>query len=555
MDNKRLRNILIGMSLFLVVAFLVGQNYDRIFSGNLFGKKPSGQKSILDEDKNPNDKIDDEEIKYGVNSANPIASEVGMKVLQDGGNAVDAAVAVSFALNITDPQNSGIGGGGGMLIKDGVTGEEVFYDYYISSGDKEPVQDIGIPGFLRGMEVVNEEMGTKELSDLIQYAIDLGEEGIEVTEGYERILNVYNYISQVHPSFSKNGRGLVAGDILYQPELIETLKEVRDKGPDIFYKGEHEISKNFLDMTGISKESLDSYEVYKSQPLEIEYEGYKVIAPPAPFTGLTLLQNLLIESEINLPEHDFSNIEYNNTMQDILILTGKEGRETLGDPEFTEIDYEEKLDVDYLIGKYREDIEDDEDYEETESVSTTAFSVIDKDGTIVSGTNTLSNYWGSYMIRDGIIYNNAMKNFTSGKNKFEYNKRPKTGITPVIITKGDSYKEALGTNGGAKIPTYLFRTIVNTKKYKMDIQLANDLERIYYFKKQMHFETEPPYSESSQELINFEGPYRELNSSDAWGIMNGILIEEDGQIKGHTDKRNYFQGGSIYYDGSEIVYD
>src|SRR5699024_7018705 len=214
---------------------------------------------------------------------------------------------------------------------------------------------------------------------------------------------------------------------------------------------------------------------------------------------------------------------------------------------------------------------------------TTAFSVIDKDGTIVSATNTISNYWGSYIVSDGIIYNNAMKNFTTGKNKFEYNKRPKTGITPVIITNDNSHKETLGTSGGAKIPAYLFKTIVNTKKDDMDVQLANDMERMYYFKRQMYFEGNAPESINENGVVNFEDDYTEYDSSDAWGQMtgleinenrvvnfkddyneydssdvwgqmNGLEIKDNGEIKGHTDKRSYFNGGAVYYNGSEIIY-
>ncbi|HLR20817.1 MAG TPA: gamma-glutamyltransferase [Tissierellaceae bacterium] len=548
MNNDRLRNVLIGLSVVLILGFVVVKNSDKIFS------KKSADKGKTEPRININNNIGDGNSQYGVTSVNTLVSEVGMKTLEDGGNAVDAAVAMSFALNVIDPQNSGIGGGGGMLIKDGITDQKVFYDYYISSGDVETDVDIGIPGFLKGMELINEEMGNKKLSDLIQYAIDIGEEGVEVTKGYEETLNEYDRIFSIHPSFTKDGRGLVEGDLLYQPELIETLKEVRDNGVDIFYNGEHEISKNFLELTGISKESLNNYEVHKYDPLEIDYRGYKVMAPPAPFSGLTLLQSLLIEEEVDIPKQDFGDIDYNNDMQDILVLTGKEGRETIADPEFTDINYDEELDIDYLMDKFEEGTEDEEDYEDPESVTTTAFSVIDKDGTIVSATNTISNYWGSYIVSDGIIYNNAMKNFTTGKNKFEYNKRPKTGITPVIITNDNSHKETLGTSGGAKIPAYLFKTIVNTKKDDMDVQLANDMERMYYFKRQMYFEGNAPESINENGVVNFEDDYTEYDSSDAWGQMTGLEIKDNGEIKGHTDKRSYFNGGAVYYNGSEIIY-
>src|SRR5699024_5443829 len=316
--------------LLLAIVFVAIKNKDRLIA------KRSQDKESLNSNENIeiNQKVNDEDLRYGVSSANPIASEIGIKVLEDGGNAVDAAVAISFALNIVDPQNSGLGGGGGMLIKDERTGEKVFYDYYISSGDKEPVQNIGIPGFLKGMEVINTEMGSKPLEELIQHSIDIGEEGIEITKNYADTLNEYDYISQVHPDFSNDGRNFVEGDILYPTELIKTLKEIRDHGSEVFYNGEHTISKNFLEVTGISKEALNNYEVKKYAPLEIDYRGYQVMAPPAPFSGLTLLQSLLIEEEIDIPEHDLEDEEYSDIIKSILIFIEKERRQSIGDPAF-----------------------------------------------------------------------------------------------------------------------------------------------------------------------------------------------------------------------------
>lgn len=490
-------------------------------------------------------------VRYGVSTSNPIASEIGMKVMEDGGNAVDAAVAISYALNITDPQNSGIGGGGGMLIYDTASGEKAFYDYYISSGDKEPIANIGIPGFVKGLETANRDFGKKTYGELIQYAIDLGEKGVEVTEGYEGILQRYNYIGQMHPSFTKDGELLKAGDILLQPDLVQTMKEIRDKGSDVFYGGEHEISKNFLNLTGISPEALKAYQVHRYEPLEGKYRGYDILSAPAPFSGSTVIQDLMLEEQLDIAEHDLTNPEYVQTMKNLLKFTASQGWRLNVDPSFTTINIQDGLDINKLLPKYQESIDEEVFIEEPETESTTAFSVIDKDGMVVSVTNTISNYWGSYSIFNGIIYNNAMKNFSNAsENQFDFNKRPKTGISPVIITNSEGHLEALGANGGAKIPTYLFNYILNTKKYNMDPQQANDLERMFYTKGLMHFESGAPY-EVSGENINFEGNYTTMVSSTRWGIMNGLEFRSNGEIRGHSDNRNYFGHGAIYSNGQE----
>lgn len=545
MKDSKLQKILIAVSSLLVLAFIVIKNFDKI----PLGKSDSEAEEIELEELIKADQL------YGVSSTNPTASKVGDAVLEDGGNAVDAAVAMSFALTLSDPQNSGIGGGGGMLVVGGPEEEQTFYDYYISSGDAEPqTNDIGIPGFLKGLELVSEEKGQKEFSELIQYAIDAGEDGIEVTEDYAEVLASYNYIAEVHPAFEKDGEVVQEGDVVKQVELIETLKKVQEEGANILYDGESEISKNLLDITGISKESLNDYEVYKREPLEIDYRDYQIIAPPAPFSGLTVLQSLLIEEELDLPENDFGDKEYNTDVKDILKYSGRENRKTIGDPNFSEIDYEEKLDPDYLMTNYEDYIQqEDEDYSEPESATTTPFTVIDKEGMMVSATNTLSNYFGSFVVKDGIIYNNAMKNFSSWNNKFDYNKRPKTGIAPLVITNDDySHKEVLGTSGGARIPDYLFKLVMDSKKNGLSMQETNDAERMYYYRKEMYFEEKAPASEMNR-MINYDEDYREFEASHLWGLANGIEIKENNEISGHVDKRGYFDATAIYSDGEKKI--
>lgn len=489
--------------------------------------------------------------RYGVSTSNPIASEVGMQVLENGGNAVDAAVAISYALNVTDPQNSGVGGGGGMLIYNQANGERIFYDYYISSGDVEPIANIGIPGFIKGLEVVTQDYGTMAYGDLIQYAIDLGEKGVEVTAGYAEVVNRYSYITQVHPSFMIDGRILQEGDLLIQPELMETFKAIRDYGSDVFYGGEHQISKNFMSLTGISPEALANYTVHKYTPLETRYRGYDIIAAPAPFSGMSVLQNLILEEQLDLPQHDLTNPEYNMMVKNILKFVGSEGRKLNTDPAFNTVDQVTALEPTGLLSRYNASLSTEDTYEEPESESTTSFSVIDKDGMVVTATNTISNYWGSYSISDGIIYNNAMKNFSStGVNAFDFNKRPKTGIAPLVIMNPQGHVESLGTNGGAKIPTYLAMHIINTKKFGMSVQQANDMERFHYTKGLMHYENGAPFTVSGTDIV-FEEPYTTLRSSDGWGIMNGLEFKANGEIRGHSDNRNYFEHGAIYSDGTQ----
>lgn len=488
--------------------------------------------------------------RYGVSSSNPLASQLAMQVLEDGGNAVDAAVALSFALMVTDPQNSGIGGGGGMLVYDQNTQDKVFYDYYISSGDQEPVANIGIPGFLKGMERMSQDLGSMTLSQILDYVIAFADEGIVVTEAYSKVLKRYSYIGEIHPNvLREDGEFLQAGDIFRQADLVDTLKEIQLHGSDVMYGGTHPISQNFMQVTGISAQSLANYDVIVSDPLMTRYHDRTIFAPKGPFSGLTIIQNLELDKVFKYPQHDVKNPEYNEVMRLMLRFTASQGRHNIADPNFFTADYGSLINPSLLLENYR-DFNEDEYYHEPETESTTAFSVIDKNGMVVSGTNTISNYWGSYQYFAGIIYNNAMKNFTSEPNDFQFNKRPKTGIAPVVIVGDDGSIESLGANGGAKIPSFLTSYLFNTIKFDLQPQQANDLERFYYLKRLMNYEKNAPLSSISEETdIVFEQPYVTLNTGNAWGVINGLRINADGSVQGHNDRRNYFEGGTVYING------
>lgn len=539
-NNKKILFTLITTTVILI-ALIVWQQRKNSFS-NVDNKTPDEQQEIVVNDES---KI---ENTAQVVSANPVASDLAKKVLDDGGNAVDAAVALSFALSVTDPQNSGIGGGGGMLIYDTKTQESYFYDYFTSSGDVDPVSNIGIPGFLKGMETISNDLGSIPFNELMDYPIGLAEEGVRVSAGYANMLQMYTYIGQVNSALvNENDQLLQEGDILRQDDLIATFKEVQEKGSDILYGGEHEISRDFLEVTGISPESLASYKVLKSTPLEGTYKDKTILAAPAPFSGLTLLQNLIIDEEFDyLGQHDLKDPDYIQKYKKLSDFTRQETRKNIGDPQFNSIDYDALLDREDLKERFENFTESNSKFEDKESETTTAFSVIDKDGLIVSATNTLSNYWGSYIIQHGIIYNNTMKNFYSGPNKFEYNKRPKTAISPLIIFDSKGNIETLETSGGVRIPYMETEYLVNTIKFGMSPQEANDLERKYFDKGYLIFETDAPISTATSiEDIEYEGDSITRKSSDLWGIMNGIRINEDG-IDIHVDKRSYFDQESVH---------
>ena len=510
----------------------------------------------IEEDQDLEEEIDDTLTNedptkgmYGVTSSNMITSEIGMRVLRSGGNAVDAAVAMAYTLGIVDPQNSGIGGSGGMLVYDAKSEESIFYDYYFAAGsDENNRYDIAIPGFVKGMEKANEDLGTIDMKELIQFSIDLAEQGITATEEYAKNLNNNSYIKEVHPSFRKLGT-ISEGTSITYPELADTMKKIQAEGSDAFYSRDSEIAQNFMELTGTKAETLESYEVVVKKPIISNYRGYDIITPPPPFSGLLLAQNLKLDEIYDLPGVDYSSEEYWDRfiIRDSIIT--EQRRANIHDQYSLDEDFSHFLGEDYLRKMWSEFGGIDEGVD-PEQENTTAFSVIDKDGLVVSVTNTISNYWGSYQIRDGIIYNNAMKNFTDDENnEIKELRRPRTGISQAIIVN-DDYLETIGSSGGAEIPNYISELTINNKKRNIDLQDANELKRTKVLQGIVFLEGE--YGDYNVSEFRLDEPIDFWPSNTGfWGRAAGIVIDGE-NISGHTDARDYLKAGFIYFDGSEI---
>lgn len=486
--------------------------------------------------------------KFGVTSSNAQTSEIGMKVLQSGGNAVDAAVAMSYSLGVTDPQNSGIGGGGGMLIYNAKTEESTFYDYYFAAGNDEGNRNnIAIPGFVKGMESVNQDLGTKDMSELIQYSIDLAEKGITVSQAYAD--NIYRnpYILETHPDFATYDT-IEEGTVITYPELAETMKKIQADGSNAFYGRDSQIAQNFMALTDTAPETLENYQVQIKEPILSNYRGYDIIAPPPPFSGLIYEQLLELDEMYDYPDQDYNSEAYWDAIlrQDSMVI--RQRRTIIHDGYDNTTDFSSYLEEDYLADKWNDyDGVDTEKDPETEN--TTAFSVIDKDGLVVSGTNTLSNYWGSYQVSDGIIYNNAMKNFTTGKNAIKTLRRPRTGISQSVIVS-DDYIETIGSSGGKNIPNILSTITVDNKKRGMNLQDANEKRREKIVEGIVFLEgSAEDYKIDEvalQEPIDFQA-----SDTGFWGRAAGIVIDGD-SISGQVDHRDYLEPAFVYYDGTGI---
>ena len=407
-----------------------------------------------DPNKQSNDK------SYGVSSSNPIAVEVGMEILDNGGTAADASIAISYVLGVTEPFGSGIGGGGGMLIVP-ESKEPNFIDYRETAPESSNLKhNTAVPGFVAGMQTVHDKYGTIPMEDLLQPAIDLAEDGFEVDKMLSsRLMAAKARVSSKETLlFYPDDDTIETGEILKQEELADTLKLIQRKGPDGFYKGD--IARAIKKRTDIDLMDLKHYEVKEREPVQGTFAGYDVLTAPPPFSGVTILEMLKLAEETNLS--DVTNkADYMKLLGAITNASYKDRISYTGDG--ISADKAEQLLSPLHLKNLKEEINDgdwsNEDFKSEEHESTTHFVVMDKYGTVVSTTNTLSNFFGSGDYTNGFFLNDQLKNFRTGLNAIDEHKRPRTFTAPTVLKKQGESTIGIGSPGGDRIPQVLMQVL------------------------------------------------------------------------------------------------
>lgn len=471
---------------------------------------------------------------YGmVVTAHPLASEVGADVLKNGGNAIDAAVAIQFALNVNEPMMSGIGGGGFLMYYDADT-EDVSVvnsrerapagatpDMFLEEdGDPMPFQErvrsgksVGVPGTLKGLETALDQWGTKSMAELLEPSIEMAEEGVKVNwvlanaiaSNEEKLSN-----TAAKEVFLPDGDPLEEGELLVQEDLAKTFRLIAEKGTDAFYNGEigealaEEVGKRDSSMT---PEDLSNYDVTHEEPVWGDYKGYDIasMAPPSS-GGLTMLQMLDMFEELDLTQYDVQSAEKYHHMAEVMHLAYADRGAYMGDPEFVDVPAEGLLHPDYIeerVGLINPEQANDNvqpgnpwDYQEgepseiSEKVNdktdgeTTHFTVADSEGNLVSYTTTIEQVFGSGIMVPGygVMLNNELTDFDAvpgGANQVEPNKRPLSSMTPTIVLQEGKPFMTVGSPGGTTIITSVLQTIVNVIGYDMELKDAIEEPRIY----------------------------------------------------------------------------
>ncbi len=486
-----------------------------------------------------------------VSCSNPYATAIGNQVLENGGNAVDAAIAVAFALGVLEPYASGIGGGGGMMVYDPAADTSMFYDYRDAAGAdmSGTFGKTGVPGFVLGMETVHKKYGSMNWGSLIQPSVEYAENGFPISASFARHLQSSHskLSSKNNPQFYNGSRLLIEGETVVQSQLAETYRLIQRYGSNIFYGQGQAIRQHIIEALNykLTDYDFDNYRVYERQPVEGTFMGCKVVSAPAPFSGTTLIQMLEIAEAVELGTYDNDIVRYCKLMASISSVTLKDRRLNIADPNYYNVpnDLLSEEHMKELIAKVAsgnpEYVEQD-----TEHESTTHIAVMDKNGMMVSMTNTLSDFFGLGTYVDGFFLNNTMVTSAGNpqaRNYCKQGQRPRSFAMPTFIFSPDGGKIALGSSGGDRIPQVVMQVIVRYFNGET-MQEACDKPRIVMNGFNYYIEDQSVIDPNKELDKHGFPPKLYFSSREYFGAFNAVGITGDGTAFGAADQR---RNGSI----------
>lgn len=527
-----------------------------------------------------------ESYKNGVVvTAHPEASKVGVEILKKGGNAIDASIAVQFALAVVYPNAGNIGGGGFLVYRDS-KGKTDALDYR----EKAPLkatEDMywdkngnaitelslygqfaaGVPGTVDGMVKAHEKYGKLNWKDLVQPAINLAQKGFKITKQQaSELTNKHNDFVKYNPKTNAltSKSSWKEGDLLIQKDLANTLKLIQQKGRAGFYEGKTaDLIVNEMKRGNgiITKKDLKNYHSVWRKPVSGAYKDYNVISMPPPSSGGIALVSLFQSIE-NYPINKWG-FQADSTIQ---VMVEAERRvyadraEHLGDPDFFKVPQKQLLDKSYNVNRMK-----DFSFNKAtpssaikageiigkESMETTHYVIVDKDGNAASVTTTLNNSYGSLVVVEGagFLLNDEMDDFSvkpgtpnlyglvGGKaNAIQPQKRMLSSMTPSILEKDGKLFMVVGTPGGSTIITSVFQAILNVVDFGMTMQEAVAAPRFHHQWLPDQVDYEPnAISENVREYLKQKG-YR-LKERKPYGRVEGILVNTDETYQAGADPR------------------
>ena len=509
-------------------------------------------------------------------------SQVGAEIMSKGGNAVDAAVAMGFALGVCEPFTSGLGGGGLATIHT-AEGENFFIDfrevapaaatldlYVDASGEnngntKEGGLASGVPGEVAGLLYLLEHHGTMSREEVMEPAIRIANEGFTVSAYCANAISDAYEKTQKFPEMSKvyldeNGLPWEEGSVITNPDLGKALQLIADQGADAFYKGEigEAMVATLAKYDGVmTMDDLAGYEVHELKPVTGDYRGYTVISSPPPSSGGThLIEILNILENFDVASMEVNSAEYVHLFAETFKLAFADRAKYMADTNFVTVPlggltsqaYADKRaqDIDLNVAMEQAAPDDPSPYEHTD---TTHFSVADVDGNCVAITKTINYYFGSGVMVDGygFMMNNQMDDFSTDSesvNKIEPGKKPLSSMSPTVVLKPDgSPFLVLGTPGGSRIFSGVAEVISRVIDSKMDLHTAISVPKIWNCSNKNNLQYEEALKGYEQYALTDETVAKltemghgELKTTRS-GAFQCIMFMDDGTLYGTADPR------------------
>ena len=455
------------------------------------------------------------------------SADAAMQVLQEGGNAIDAAITAQFVLAVTLPEAGNVGGGGFMTIKfedntdfldyREMAPENAHRDMYLDKqGNVKPYESLfgakasGIPGTVAGMWAAHKKYGTLDWERLLAPAVDLAEQGFVVHEKLAN--NIDHYIERtkeaaINNNFSEYFAHAKAGTTFKQPELAKTLKAIQQQGKDGFYKGD--VAKHIVDFMQqngglITYEDLLAYKAVWRKPLHLNWQGYELVTAPPPSSGGVAVAQWIGMLEAYDATHDLpaqNSTEYIHVMSEIGKRVFADRAEYMGDPDFVSVPVEALTDANYITQRAADiqptSISDTPSVKPglKESEDTTHFSIMDRWGNAVANTTTINLTFGSGVVVTGagFLLNDEMDDFSAKPgvpnffgavggeaNAIEPYKRMLSSMTPTLVTKDDQVVLVTGSPGGTTIISSVTQSLLNALLYDMSAEEAVNSPRFHH---------------------------------------------------------------------------
>lgn len=522
-------------------------------------------------------------------SAEPNATQAGVRILEQGGNAFDAAVAVGFALAVTYPAAGNLGGGGFLvaLTADGRTIALDFREkapraatrnmYLDEKGEVIPKLStdshlaVGVPGTVHGLLRILDDHGSLLRSQVLAPAIRLAEEGFPVSHGLSRSLRgkkTRQHLTRFPSTtaiFYPEGRPLEFGTTLTQPDLAHTLRAIRDDGADAVYHGSiarllvsHMRKNNGI----ITHDDLKAYSSKYREPFLFSYKEYQLITHPVPSSGgVTLAQILKLIEPYPLKKMGYHSAKYVHTLAEAERLAFSDRNYYLGDPDFVDVPHHQLISESYLrkrrtmISKNKARKSTRVSHGTIEHSETTHYCVVDNERNVVAVTYTLNGGYGMGAIVEGagFFLNNEMDDFSAkpGKpnmygllgaeaNAIAPGKRMLSSMTPMIVLKNNQFDFTIGTPGGPTIITTNLQIFLNISEMHMNIREAIDARRFHHQWLPDIIEHEP-FAFSPDTMLKLRIMGHTLKENKNIGLAAGIQVTENRLVAGYADGRGYGQ--------------